>query len=321
MEKRAPDPEREVARVINAGWHVLTDWLDTPQAARLLQVGDVAGLIAAAPWGEWIQSLGALTVPMAATVARSALSGLPTGVRARLNFDTLDALSISYAETQAGQLISSLSEASRETVREILADSLRGEYTGVSAARKLRDVVGLHPRWAAAVEATRARALNFHLAAGKTPSKAQELADKAAAAQAKRLLRRRATNIARTEIITSENLGRFASWNEAVRQGVMAPDSLKEWNTENGDACDECRRMDGEIVRWDAPFSNGVLMPPAHPSCRCAASALPAGKLKGEPGYDPELDDPDFLYGPDYQARVGWTPMPGGRNVQGVPIK
>lgn len=320
MEKRAPNPEGQVARTINQSWGVITDWLGTTPATRLLQVGDTEGLLRAAPWVEWMAALGAVRAPMARTVSQNALSGLPTSVNARMDFSTIDALSVQYAETQAGQLITALSDSARETVRTILGGSLRGEYTGVSAARRLRDVIGLHPRWAEAVEATRERSYRYQVAQGKAESKAREMADRAAAAQAKRLLKRRAENVARTEIITSENLGRFASWNEAVAQGVMGRNARKEWNTEVGAACDDCKAMDGEIARWDQPFSNGLLMPPGHPSCRCAASALPAGYTAGEKGYDAELDDPDHLYGPEYQSRVGWTPQPSG-DIQGVPIR
>lgn len=268
--------------------------------------------------------LNAVRNPMAQAITQSFTASAADldGISVHLEFAAVDELSKAYAETQAGKLIRAITDTQRDVVRQVLGRALGGEITTYNAARAIRDTVGLHPAWAQAVVNLRERVHANALAEGKTLAAATALADRKAEQYSKRLIKRRAENIARTETITAENLGRYASWTDAVRSGVMNPKSWKEWNTEVGDGCDICVAMDGEKVPWDQPFSNGLLMPPAHPSCRCAASTLPPMKAPGEPGYDPELDDPDHLYGADYQARTGWTPLSQTRpTVANVPVK
>jgi hypothetical protein len=85
--------------------------------------------------------------------------------------------------------------------------------------------------------------------------------------------------IARTEIQYANNMGRVLSWAEADNQGLLAGGLLKEWavitpNSPYGKPCEHCAPMKGERVSWDKPFSNGLLMPPAHPHCRCTATPI-----------------------------------------------
>lgn len=76
----------------------------------------------------------------------------------------------------------------------------------------------------------------------------------------------RINTIARTEIMRAANYGRYSAWN---RSGVVKG---KEWLTAFDDrTCDICAALDGERRRLDEQFSVGVLMPPAHPNCRCTA--------------------------------------------------
>lgn len=47
----------------------------------------------------------------------------------------------------------------------------------------------------------------------------------------------------------------------------------KQWVT-HGDSCDVCRKMSGEIVPIEKPFSNGQDIPHAHPGCDCTVDYL-----------------------------------------------
>lgn len=316
--------EPVITSIINRSWAALAAFAGTPQGSALARAADATGFINAAPWGTWMTQLAAVRKPMATGIMQgfSTAAGELHGISARLEFNAVDELSKTYAETQAGKLIKAVSDTQRDTIRQVLGGAMGGHYTTYDAAMKIRDTIGLHPAWAQAVVNLRERVYNNAIADGKRPATATALADKKAAQYSKRLIKKRAENIARTETITAENLGRYATWVDAVDGGIMDKDSTKEWNTEVGDACDICRDMDGEIVKWDQPFSNGKLMPPAHPGCRCGASALPPMYRPDQPGYDPELDDPDYLYGAEYQNRVGFHPLSQTRpNVQGIDIK
>jgi hypothetical protein len=109
---------------------------------------------------------------------------------------------------------------------------------------------------------------------GQSESAARIAADRAADRQAVALLRARAEAIARTEIMTSANTGRFEGWAASIASGIDPVDSVKEWIT-GGNPCPDCDPAHGEVVRWDQEFSTGVVMPPLHVNCRCTATLLP----------------------------------------------
>ncbi|MBO8180272.1 MAG: minor capsid protein [Archaeoglobus sp.] len=95
----------------------------------------------------------------------------------------------------------------------------------------------------------------------------------------------RLNTIARTEVIRASNFGRYEAWKKS---GVVVG---KEWVTAFDDrTCPECAAMDGDQASLEKPFRNGVLMPPAHPNCRCTAIPIIdrslAGLKKGK--YDDE---------------------------------
>jgi len=76
----------------------------------------------------------------------------------------------------------------------------------------------------------------------------------------------RINTIARTEVMRAANYGRYSAWK---RSGVVKG---KEWVTAWDDrTCDICMGLDGERRKLDDVFSIGVMMPPAHPNCRCTA--------------------------------------------------
>ncbi|ATW59895.1 capsid maturation protease [Arthrobacter phage Waltz] len=321
--KAAGDPEVRISRIMSNAWAKLADFVNSGPGRAAAALG-AESFLNAAPWGDFMARMAEVRKPMAQGITSGFLTATSEleGITARAEFNTVDALSKRYAETQAGKLIRSITDDQRATIRSVLGGALGGDYTTYTAAMKIRDVIGLTPRMAQFVVNHRERIFSAAIKDGKTPEAANALADRKAAQYSKKLIKRRAENIARTETITSENLGRYASWVDAVDGGVMSKFSRKEWNAEVGDACDKCQAIDGETQPWDQPFSNGVLMPPAHPGCRCSTSTLPPMLAPGEPGYDPELDDPDHLYGADYQARTGWQPLSQTRpNVQGVQIK
>jgi hypothetical protein len=132
--------------------------------------------------------------------------------------------------------------------------------------------------------------------AGSSLAAAEATATRVAVNRAGALTRRRAENIARTEAMTAANEGKYASWNQQVANGWASPDSVKEW-IEGRDPCEECAPLVGEIVPWDQPFSNGQMMPPKHPSCRCTARILP-----------PDQEFLDRMASQQERLASGWTP-------------
>jgi len=77
--------------------------------------------------------------------------------------------------------------------------------------------------------------------------------------------------VARTESIRASNKGQRALWHDAVDQGLMSPDTEREWEISGDeDTCPECEALDGTTAGLDEEFAPGILDPPdPHPSCRC----------------------------------------------------
>jgi Phage Mu protein F like protein len=269
--------EKQILAMIRASWPILEAGVNAPAAMAALQSSDVERFIRAMPWQEFIQQLGQVADPMIRQIDRtvSAAVGDLEGAAARLAFENQDVVSIKYGQLQSAKLIKGITAAQEQTYREIITRALQGDLTVDSAARAIRRTIGLHPAWANAVEGYRERQWALNIIDKKmSPAKAQIQADKQAERYAERLIKRRAETIARTEIQTAQNLGRFATWAQTIGSGAARSDSRKEWSAGPG-CCKLCHRLSGQIVLWDAAFSNGHIMPPAHPNCRCTAVLLP----------------------------------------------
>ena len=160
-----------------------------------------------------------------------------------------------------------LSETTAKGLRALLAEAIKWGEHPEEAARRIRDLVGLTERQARALMARR-RAL---LEEGLPPGKVEAIVSR----QARRMLRRRAETIARTEFIAAQNHSRLEAWREAQRQGVIRRGAMKEWVTAFDErTCPICSALHGERRPLDEPFSIGVMAPPAHPACRCSINLV-----------------------------------------------
>lgn len=269
--------EREIARVINNSYKPMLQWTLGPHALAAL-TGAHAGLTGSqmqVAWDQWLKSLKALQVPMEGEVRQGlkSMSGKIRPVNAQLSFSVLDAVSQRYAQEQAGLLIKAIETGQRQVVQSIISKAMSGELTVDTAARHLKGSIGLHPSWAIAVAKYGDRQFEKLLKDGAPMAKAAELAESQMERYRKRLVGKRAQNIARTEIATANNVGQFAAYEQAVNDGYAHPESRKEWAPGPG-ACGICAPLSGEVVLWHQPFSNGAMMPPGHPSCRCSTNLL-----------------------------------------------
>jgi SPP1 gp7 family putative phage head morphogenesis protein len=184
-----------------------------------------------------------------------------------------------------------------------VANQIRGTLLSASSgSRMVRTVAGLTRPHALAVDNFR-RSLqrlvdpqtNLKRFGPKNRGRAQRLrrggqaaVDRKVQRYADRLLRVRADNIARTEIMGSLNAGALEAGRQAQARGVLQ-NPIKKWFVAVDDRlCPICRPLSGEIRTLDEPFSIGLQYPPAHPSCRCTASVreapAPTRRRPGRPG-------------------------------------
>lgn len=169
-----------------------------------------------------------------------------------------------WARAQAADLVVGVGQSTRAAIRATVVNALEQGQGIPEAAKAIRQVVGLHPAWAAAVRRVHAESL----AGGATP----EIADRVAQRARSRLIRRRSENIARTEIMRAVNEGSHAAWSTAAALGLWGDgEPEREWLTASDErTCPICRPLNGvRVSGLDSSFPGGVVMPPRHPSCRC----------------------------------------------------
>ena len=188
-----------------------------------------------------------------------------------------------FIRQHGAELVTNLAAEQRAAVNAVIAHV--SGYTAVTpdeAARIIRPCVGLTKPQAVANARYREKVKNSVYEAHRkahphgNPDKAAQIAERkaqeAAARYAARQHRYRAQNIARTELAFAYNAGAYGATKDAQAQGYIG-DCVKVWLTAYDErVCPICSAMDDEKRNIDETFSNGKLLPPAHPSCRCAVT-------------------------------------------------
>lgn len=207
-------------------------------------------------------------------------------------FSTVGEHATWYAQNRAGQLIRDLKTATDVMVRQIIMEAFTGPTTVDLTAEKLMKVIGLHPRWARAVLRFDARTFERLVREGMKAAQAKKISDRMTNDYRKTLIEKRAWMIARTEVQLAQNFGRQAGWVASYEAGLVDPAAEKEWVTAPlaKDPCDHCLEIRGSRVPWNGTFANGLVMPPAHPHCRCTAVLVPPSRgLTGLPSQSTDL--------------------------------
>ncbi len=180
-----------------------------------------------------------------------------------------------FIKQHGAELVTNLAVEQREALNAVIAHV--SGYTAVTpdeAARIIRPCIGLTKPQALANARYREAVKQAFLKANprSRESTAEKKAADAAARYAARQHRYRAQNIARTELACAYNAGHYGATKDAQAQGYIG-DCVKVWLTAYDErVCPICSAMDDEKRNMDEMFSNGKLLPPGHPSCRCAVA-------------------------------------------------
>jgi hypothetical protein len=189
--------------------------------------------------------------------------------------DMVDQLVFEYIQIHSAQLVTSVSEATKQGIRELLEAIVLENPTPAELARRLRENgLGLTPQWARAVERRR-QAL---IASGA----AQDRIDRETERYKRKLVNARARMIARTETIDARNAGTEASWDVAVNEGILDEGMLKIWIAKM--PCPICIELsESGAVPMGEPFESPTIgpiqRPPAHPNCKCSVGLVDPGSL------------------------------------------
>ena len=178
-----------------------------------------------------------------------------------LNYPYMD----SFIASQGGKLIREVSEEQYKAINVLVRQASFSETMDVKElAKAIRPTVGLTTRQAQAAYNRYQQAI----ADGYSKDEARAIQAK----YAERLHRTRAETIAITEMAYAYNYGQQAYMEQCIKDGLIGG-AQKKWMTAFDErVCEVCGKIDGETTEMDVPFSIGVLVPPAHPRCRCAVN-------------------------------------------------
>ena len=280
-----PAVERAIVNAYLNAVKAFRDGIDTARIASAIRTS-IESTLKALPTGGLISDLQTLVdsiVKEVITASRAEAKTLQIGIQGA--FDVTDTRAVKWATQRAGELVRDISDEAQDIIRETVESVLNGDISVAEAQRRLRRTVGLHDRWRKAVDNTYNRTLNSFRKSGMNEADALSAAQKASEKYQERLIKARAKNIARTEVATAQNEGRWQAWQEAEQAGFIDLNkSYKEWRTapefvsSKTVVCPICAPLDGKRIPVNENFMtgmrnqpDGIKMPPAHPSCRCRA--------------------------------------------------
>ena len=206
----------------------------------------------------------------------------PPKVEFTMSFNKTNPNSLAFAQRRAGELIVSIDSLTRNSVRQAIIDAFNEQLDYRATARRIKNVVGLHPQWAKAVTNFEKKEFDRLVKSGIKEATARARAIERSTRYADSLKSKRATMIARTEIQIAQNEGRQEGWNQAAEQGYVDVEAQKMWVIAQDErTCEICNELDGEIVPWNETFSSGHETPGrVHPNCRCTMVIIPPDRRR-----------------------------------------
>jgi SPP1 gp7 family putative phage head morphogenesis protein len=202
----------------------------------------------------------------AAIVAAGKVTIENIGVQIR--FDIKNPFAIDAAIEHRARLVRNVTKATQQGIAKLVS---RGIVDGIpprDLAKMIKPMIGLTNNQASAALHLRKTLLKSGVTAKNTSTIVGKFIDKQ--------LRYRAETIAITETVRASNMGQHAAWNDAIdRRLIRVGGEPREWLAADSErTCPVCNALDGEIVEFSQPFSQGMLYPPAHPRCRCSVGLV-----------------------------------------------
>ena len=178
-------------------------------------------------------------------------------IRKQARFDPMGLEAVSWATEHSAALVVEITDVTMEAIRNYIAVGVDAGKSIHKIARELRPLVGLTSRDLMAVA-------NYHeMLILERPEYTAATQRGMADTYARRLHRRRATTIARTETASALT--------EGQRQGYKQMGIKRLMRVEDPDCCDICLEYDGQI--YTIAEARGML--PEHPNCEGTWIAAP----------------------------------------------
>lgn len=198
---------------------------------------------------------------------RATETALARTIRVAGSFEIVNPAAIEAAAHRSSLLVRNITATTREGLQNAIATAIRDGIPPRTAAVQIKPMLGLTARQSAT-------AANYR-ASLRALGQSQSSIDRAVRKMTDRMIRQRATNIARTETIRASNDGQHVAWSEARVQGLLQQDVQRKWLAARDERlCPICLALHRHKP---VPFANSfvrpdggtVRFPPAHPQCRC----------------------------------------------------
>lgn len=275
--------EPEVVEILLSNWNAQSSSVTYKE----LREAYLAGGLSEKQFQKWQKDYAKLINSTLAVKWQQAAAAAAQEVMAKYPYFVYEpavSASMGFIKQHGAELVTNLAKEQREALNALIAHC--SGYTAISpdeAARIMRPCIGLTKPQALANaryrESVKAAYLNAH-PHGKAAT-AEKKAAEAAARYAARQHRYRAQSIARTELAYAYNVGAYGATKDAQAKGYIGA-CVKIWLTAYDErVCPICSQLDDEKHNLEVAFSNGKMLPPAHPQCRCAVAyeEAPAGNL------------------------------------------
>lgn len=199
-------------------------------------------------------------------VGKNMVKTLPEEYQKGFKFETNSERAVKWVDRQGAKMVREVGGESKKAIRREIRRAIREGLGADETANNLIDLIGLTERQAGAVSHLRKNMLENEFSQKRIEIETKRYS--------KRLLDYRASNIARTELMTAANQGHLEMLRQGIDQELIPEDVKKVWIVTPDDRlCKYCNKMDGQKRNINEEFSSSVgniERPPLHPSCRCA---------------------------------------------------
>lgn len=265
IQRRAAELTPELSRALLQAYRHLRESLSDAELARLIADGRLDAIIDDALLDESFLPLKAKLQDAIRRGMEATVKQLPTVAQSAVMFDVLSPKVIDAVRQLDSRVIKDLQQDVRDTVRAYVENGLRDGKAPREIARQIRSVIGIAP-------SQEANAQKYEQKLRDSGDYTDERIERMTATYRRKAVNTNAATIAKTAALDSQKLGNRLSWDEAAQNGLIDPALMER--TWLGVMDDRERpehvAMQGQTVAFDAPFSNGQMIPgDTEYNCRC----------------------------------------------------
>ncbi len=226
---------------------------------------DIITLVDVLPIQRVFSSMEPVAFEAMSAAARATLASEARHFEKQRVITLVDLLANEWAQTQSAEMVVSISRTTRQAIRDVVARGIRENATMAEIARDLRGTIGLTPR--------DSKALTSKLRTMKKEGASARAIEKESKRLRELMLNRRATTIARTEMVTAIEQAKLQEWAIAIGNGEVPANVKRRWIAK--DPCATCRALAAlKPVPIGQPFvlatGQAFMSPSAHVRCKCS---------------------------------------------------